>query len=287
MNQKDIILIADSGSTKSDWRLIGSEGLSEPIFTQGINPIIQDDSYILRILKEELLSVVGDAEIAEIHFYGSGCREDRVLPMKSMFLKLFPYAGTVMVHSDLLGAARALFGKSEGIASILGTGSNSCLFNGCEIVKNVPPLGYVLGDEGSGAVMGKLFVNALFKGNMPEEVVRAFKEDTRLELTDIIDRVYRQPLANKFLASLTKFIAKYRNTSEVKTIITNNFRMFFRNNVAAYSRKDLEIGAVGSIAYYFQEELKEAATLEGFKIGRILRSPMEGLVRFHTENMHS
>ncbi|NPD91478.1 ATPase [Xylanibacter muris] len=282
-----MILIADSGSTKTDWCLVGGNGVLKTIATQGINPVVQDYDCIVRIFNEELSRNVCGVEITEIHFYGSGCREDMILPMKSIIQKTFPRAGVVKVYSDLLGAARALCGCEEGIASILGTGSNSCLFDGQRIVKNVPPLGYVLGDEGSGAVMGKLFVNALFKGIVPEDVKRAFLKDTGIGLSDIIENVYRRPMANRFLASLTPFIGNYKNVAEVRNVIIGNFRMFFRNNVAAYSRADLKIGAVGSIAYYFHEELKEAAALEGFCMGRIMRSPMEGLVRFHTENMQS
>ncbi len=270
-------LIADSGSTKTDWILTDGETIVTRCQTQGINPFHQQQEDIINILHDELLPQLIPTP-TDIEFYGSGVRQDLKPVMESLLKEVFPQAITIEAHGDLLGAARALFGHQEGIACILGTGANSGLYDGCQITKNTPPLGYILGDEGSGAVLGIRFLNALYKGFLPESVRQDFEQEMHLSIGDVISRVYRQPLANRFLASLAPFIARHQMVDEVRELVSENFRQFFLRNIVQYQRPDLLVGFVGSIAYYFEEVLRETAVGEGFRIGKILKSPIDGLI---------
>lgn len=274
-------LIADSGSTKTDWCLAEGGRAVRTVTTRGINPFHQDAGEIYAIVESELLPQLGDAEPAEVHFYGSGCRAECVGAMAEMLGRVFTHARTVSVEGDLLGAARALCGRSEGIACILGTGSNSCLYDGMEIKANTPPLGYILGDEGSGAVLGREFLNALYKGRLSAEVAEAFACETRLGVADVVRRVYREPQANRFLSSLSQFIHRHISDESLRALVRDNFRSFFRNNVLPYGRPELEVSVVGSVGYYYSAELSEAAEAEGVRLGTVERSPMAGLVRYH------
>ena len=273
------LLIADSGSTKTDWA-VGSLRLK----TQGINPFHQDDDSIRHILHEELLPQLNYSlssllsPLSSIQFYGSGVRPELEPRMERLLREAFPAAQHVEAHSDLLGAARALCGRHEGIACILGTGANSCLYDGRQIVQNTPPLGYILGDEGSGAVLGVRFLNALYKGRLPENLRQEFEATTGHTLAAVIDHVYRQPLANRWLASLSVFIRQHVVQPAVRELVVSNFRDFIRLNVKPYQRPDLPLSAVGSIAFYYAEQLEEAANKEGYAVGTILRSPIDGLV---------
>lgn len=295
-------LIADSGSTKTDWTLLHDSGLrTENVFmasfkTQGITPIHQSPAEIRQILAQELmpqLSTFSRAQLVnskilespllsniQVYFYGSGCTPAHVPMMKQMLDEVFS-PKTVEVYSDLMAAARALCGHDEGIACILGTGANSCLYDGEKIVQNTPALGYVLGDEGSGSVLGRLFMNAIFKNPQFAEIRDAYLEETKLTLPIIINKVYREPLANRFLASTASFIHEHLDFQPLRELVINNFRTFFQHNLVQYQRRDLAVHAVGSIAFHFQEELKEAAEQEGFTLGTILSAPMEGLVKYH------
>jgi len=272
-------LIADSGGTKTDWVLTDETGIVQRVQTQGINPFHQSEEDILAILHEVNchLSTLN----CQLSFYGSGVRPELEPVVVSLLLKAFPLAATVEAHSDLLGAARAVCGCAEGIACILGTGANSGLYDGRQIVRNTPPLGYVLGDEGSGAVLGIRFLNALYKGFMPSVLVSEFEKDMNMTVADVIARVYRQPMANRFLASLSPFISRHLDNPQVRQLVVDNFRDFFRRNLVQYQRQDLPVGFVGSIAWHYAEQLKEAAASEGFRVGQILQSPMDGLIAYH------
>lgn len=283
-----MILIADSGSTKTDWCVVDGGSVICRVSTQGINPFHQDEHTISAILRDELLtaddSVRNGIGISQVYFYGSGCREEYVPMMTAALAGAFPHATRIEAHSDLLGAARAVCGAGEGVACILGTGANSCLYDGRRIVMNTPPLGYILGDEGSGAVLGRLFINALYKGSLPATVLSDFERETSLTMADVIRRVYREPLANRFLASFAPFIHRHLSLPAVRAIVVDNFRQFFRRNVVQYGRPDLPVGAVGSIACHFSAELSEAARTEGFTMGRVVKSPMDGLVEYHARD---
>lgn len=277
-----MILIADSGSTKTDWCVADDRGMLWRHSTQGINPIVQGADVAERVLMSELVPEMAHAsDITDIYFYGAGCRDDMIGVVERLLHKVFPVAVTICVHSDLLAAARALCGKDEGIACILGTGANSCLYDGERITANTPALGYILGDEGSGAVLGKLFVNALFKGRLSENVRKAFEAETHLTMSDIINKVYRMPMPNRFLASLSLFISRHLDEPDLHRLVVDNFRSFLVRNVRPYNRPDLPVNAIGSMAYHYRECLEEAARAEGMRIGTVMKSPVEGLVAFH------
>ena len=276
-----MILIADSGSTKTDW-CVAKDGFTVKRFTtQGINPYHQDERRINGIVLDELLPQTGEYKIKKIVFYGSGCREETIPAMKTILHSAFNNNIEVEIYSDLLGAARAICGHEEGIACILGTGSNSCLYDGKKIVGNIPPLGYILGDEGSGATLGKIFINEILKNNQMSDLKKEFLQVLKMTEGDIIDRVYRQPMANRFLASLAPFIHSHIERHEVNEIVTENFRQFLLKNVKRYHRDDLQVSFIGSIAWHFKSQLLQSALEENVYVGRVEKSPMDGLLRYH------
>ena len=277
-------LIADSGSTKTDWLYIAPDGTQTELHTDGINPARDTRDIIYNVIYHQLLTqdipLKEDGEALNVYFYGAGCIMPFSQSVRSVFKELFPKC-SVEVESDLLGAARALCGNEPGIACILGTGSNSCLYDGRDIIMHTPPLGYILGDEGSGSFLGKALLNGLFKGLLPEELKLAFCEKYNLSLPDIIERVYRQPSANTFLASLVPFISEHRSHPAIHDMLVETFRQFIVRNITIYGHKEMPIHCVGGIAYQFAEELSQAAAAESMKIGRILRRPIDAIVQYH------
>lgn len=273
--EKHSVLIADSGSTKTDWAFMGKR-----VQTQGINPFHQDEDTIRSILKEELLpQLTSDiTHLTSILFYGSGVRPELEEKMRRLLQEVFPQAEHIEAHGDLLGASRALCGHQEGIACILGTGANSCLYDGERIVENTPPMGYILGDEGSGAVLGVRFLNALYKNRLSNDVKASFEAFTEISMAQVIERVYRQPMANRWLASLSAFIHQQIENPQIEQLVIDNFRDFIQRNITPYQRKDLPINAVGSIAFYYKEQLEKAVKAEGYTLGKIVRSPLDALV---------
>ena len=278
-----MILIADSGSTKTDWCLIKTPALLREITTQGINPVLQDDAAIESIFTAQLLPEIGRLapEVTHVFFYGAGVTPQMQPRMRRLLMGHFPGAN-VGAESDLLGAARALFQLKEGIACILGTGSNSGLYDGHGIVRNVPPLGFILGDEGSGAVMGKLFLGSLYKGLLPAELKDRFEQTMGLSMPDVIQKVYREPMPNRFLASLAPFIAENLQCEPLRLLVVDHFRSFFHRNVAAYGRPELPVGIVGSIARHFRTLVEEAAQMENIRLEKVVQRPMGGLIDYHT-----
>lgn len=278
-----MILIADSGSTKTDWVLIGNDGqVVGEVTTAGMNPFHQTNEELVSILKGMSLTNAYEEEKISLFFYGSGCTPEQIPRLRELLSQNLPNIWVCDVYSDLMGAAHALCGHQEGIACILGTGANSCLYDGKQIIQNTPALGYILGDEGSGAVLGRKFINALYKGRLPQGLREAFEQKTGLTMSAVIQRVYREPQANRFLASLSLFIGMHQDVLEVRQLVVGNFREFLRHNVKPYGRPELPIGFVGSMAYHYESELREAAQLEGFVVGTVVKSPMSGLIRFHS-----
>ncbi len=276
-----MILTADSGSTKTDWCLTTNDVTAGTIRTQGINPYHMTAEKIKDILHSQLLPVLDEKhsvrEIHAIRFYGAGCTPAMCPEMKEILMETFPDTEDIEVGSDLLGAAKALCGDAEGIACILGTGSNSCLYDGRAIVMNVPPMGYILGDEGSGAVLGKTFIGELYKG-CHEEFIPVFEKETGLSQDEIIQWVYREPVPNRFLASLSTFIHRHLKDNDwIEETVTECFRLFFRRNVSHYGRPDLPVNFVGSIAFHYREQLEKAARLENFTIGKVMEAPLQSL----------
>lgn len=276
-------LIADSGSTKTDWCVLDGSCVAERMVGQGINPFQQPREVMKRIIDDEVASMLRSTRnIDEIFFYGAGCRDEMKPVMQEVLKSCFCNVENVHTYTDMLAAARALFADKPGVACILGTGSNSCLYDGKTIVDNVPPLGYILGDEGSGAVLGRLFVNAMFKGGVSAEVRDGYLSESGLTLSDIINKVYREPLPNRFLAGMSRYICKHLDDDSVRKIVISNFRNFFRNNVALYNCCSNPVGCVGGMAFFYKNQLAEAAQLEGFELGKVLKSPIDGLIAYHS-----
>ncbi len=268
--------IADSGSTKCEW-IFGDGDRILRLRTAGINAVQQSPDAIRAVLAE-LPPLDG---VEELRFYGAGCGDS--FPEASAVLRRelaarFGPGTAIGLGSDLLGAARALFGRGEGIACILGTGSNSCHCRGGEIVANVPPLGYVLGDEGSGAVLGRNLVNGIFKGMLPlrEEFLHTFA----LTYAGLIRRVYREPAANRFLASFAPFIRAHLDCAPVRKMVVRSFGEFAARNLSGYPA-GLPVAFVGGVAAHFEEPLREAMAAAGREVVRIVCSPAEELWKYH------
>lgn len=271
------ILIADGGSTKIDWTVVS--GISQKTFrSPGINPVLWDIGKIEQMLQEGLPNeILSDVE--SVYFYGAGCLGRSAEKMQEALMRVVAHDAEIEVESDLLGAARALFGNESGIACILGTGSNSALYDGKEIISNIHPLGYILGDEGSGASIGKHFLNALYKGRLPESLRKDFETETGLTYDDVIDHVYRKPMANKFLASLVIFVSKRRK--ECAELLNEEFDNFIEKDILPYNHCELPVGIVGGVGYEFHEELKEIFLRHGLKLNKVVAKPMENLVDYH------
>lgn len=285
-----ITLIVDSGSTKTSWCFAflpdtkSADG-ARTVTTEGLNPAVMSaeevEEKIAKALNHCLQSLsISAADVDNVFFYGAGCIAGRTVVVSESIQSILVDA-RIYVADDLLGAARALCGHKAGIACILGTGSNSCLYNGENIVAHTPALGYVLGDEGSGAVLGRKFLNAVLKQTLPENIRKRFLQESGLDMAEVINRVYRSPAPNRFLASMSKYIHGYLDEKEVRDIVIDNFEDFIRNNILAYGDEFRTINVVGSIAYHYKEQLTEAASRNGFQIGKIIKSPIEGLIEYH------
>ncbi|MDE6160601.1 MAG: ATPase [Muribaculaceae bacterium] len=281
-----MILIADCGSTKIDWCVIAGNGkVEKQVFTCGMNAVMLTEEEIKLRIAAELVPELGSriSDITAVYFYGAGCISAEVCANVERAIRANIPASAVEVYTDLLAAARALCGHEPGIACILGTGSNSCFYDGTDIADNVSPLGYILGDEGSGAVLGKLLVGDVLKEQLPAELCEKFLKQYDLTRLDIIRRVYREPQGNRFLASLTPFLIENIEVPQVREIVLGSFRAFFRRNVSHYDgRCEKRVNFVGSIAYYYRDILAEAASECGYTVGTVLKSPMEGLIKFHS-----
>ena len=284
-----MILIADSGSTKTDWRLVDDNKSIHQFSTAGFNPLFQSTEDISKEIREKLVPSLGSLRegisdpAAEIFFYGASCSSDeRCKIVSDAISENFPGA-RIEVDHDLLGAARALCGHSEGIAAILGTGSNSCLYDGKDIIDNVPSLGFILGDEGSGARLGMALVHGYFYREMPRALAQRFEERFKLSKEDVLEAVYKKPLPSRYLASFSKYI--YQNLKEqyMVDLAANCFREFFDRQISKYERyKEIPVHCVGSVGFYYSNILRAVAQEKGITMGRILETPIAGLTLYHT-----
>ncbi|MBR2300818.1 MAG: ATPase [Bacteroidaceae bacterium] len=276
-----MILIADCGSTKTDWVLLNEGNIVSRINTQGFNPTQQSSEDIYKRLSEELSGKINPEAPKTIHFYGSGCAYEGANERMRKALSSFFDTDNININSDLLAAARALCGHEEGIACILGTGSNSCLFDGEKIVENTPALGYILGDEGSGAHLGKKLVSDCIKKQLSPALCTKFLEKYNLTIPTILESVYHATLPNRFLASFTPFLVENRKNAEIHSLLKHCFTQFFQRNIMIYRHSWLPIHIVGGVGVEFAEEIKETAESLGLSIGNIVASPMNGLINYH------
>ncbi len=277
-----MILIADSGATKSNWVLMDKNRRNQNFELVGLNPFYVDSVQIEKIISKELVPIIANENVEQIYFYGAGCSTIyKSMVIEDALIMLF-WNAEIIVNSDLLGAARALFWNEEGIACILGTGSNSCYFDGKDIVKNVPSLGYFFGDEGSGAHMGKTFMKDYLLGNLPKEIDKAFRKEYNYTRENILDAIYNLPFPNRFLASFNSFYADHLSNKYVFELVTNSFREFFINQIEHYENyRDVPISFVGSVAFYFEALLRQIAAEFDVEIKSILRTPIDALAQYH------
>lgn len=280
-----MILIADCGSTKIDWCILKGDKLVKQFFTTGVNALLMPEDKIRATFETELKPQVEGSEIFEVYYYGAGCLSEEICSNVSRSIaSVIPSATTISVNSDLLAAARALFGRNPGIACILGTGSNSCYYDGEKICDNVSPLGYILGDEGSGAVLGKLLVGDVLKKQLPAELCEKFLKQFNLDRMKIIENVYKKPAPNRFLASLSPFLIQNIEEPAIHRLVLNAFKSFFVRNIENYANfKEVPVSFVGSVGFYYREVLDEAAKALDITIGTVIKSPMEGLLKYHSK----
>ena len=279
-----MILIADSGSTKTEWIIVSEKQIHERVFTSGINPFYQDAENIAQILLKEYSSKL--KQFDAIYFYGAGCINQEKQELVRSSIAQVMSSGSIFVGSDLLAAARGLCGDQPGIACILGTGSNSCYYNGSEISDHVSPLGFILGDEGSGAVLGKKLVSDILKKQLPSQLIRDFMETYQTTAAEILEHVYKLPFPNRYLANYTRFLSKNIQYPEIEKIVLTGFREFVSRNLLQYTQiRHLPIHFSGSVAYYFEVQLRKVIEEMDLLPGKILQSPGPGLVAYHQEKI--
>src|SRR6476620_10944879 len=278
------ILIADSGSTKCEWSLVNKKQ-KKSLFTQGISPYFQNVQQIEFVLNNELIPQLKKQEPLEIYYYGTGCASNaNAAIVKKALKKTFPNADIKVTH-DLMAAARATCGNNKGISCILGTGSNSCYYDGKKIVKNSPGLGYVLGDEGSGAFLGKKVLQYYLYKTFDEDLAFKFNEIYKTDKAEILEQVYKNPLPNRYLAEFTHFLADNRGHFMIENIIEDGLNDFFFQHLCKYNESwKYPIHFVGGVAFVFQDIVKQLVSDYEFELGIILKNPMQGLAKYHSDS---
>ncbi len=276
-----IKLIADSGATKCEWCLL-LDGKTKTIITQGISPYFLNEEQIINLLQLELLPKLKNIQPDEIYFYGTGLSNlANAKTIKLTLKKLFKVA-KIEVNTDLLAAARALCGNKKGVACILGTGSNSCYYNGKKIIKNSPGLGYVLGDEGSGTYLGRKVVQYYLYKTFDEDLMARFDAKFTTNTVEILESVYKKPLANRYLASFAIFLAENRGHYMIENIIEDGLNDFFFNHLYKYKESwTMPIHFIGSIAFGFKDVLQELCSTYELELGNVLKKPITGLIKYH------
>ncbi len=275
-----MILIADSGSTKCQWAIIDENEiiLKE---TEGLNPFFVDEDKISIIVK--ILSIYS---VKKIFFYGAGCSsEEKKEIIRNGLRKIFTYS-EIYVESDLLGAARAVYANNCGWIGIIGTGSNVAYYDGNMLIKYRPSLGFILGDEGSGAHIGKTFLKKIFYNQINKHIIQKFNENYGIEMYSILSELYKNPYPNRFLAQFTKFINQYKKEEDVQNIIISCFDELFKNHITPYYQQNQPVSFVGAIAFYFQNELNIVSNNNNIRINKILKTPIEGLVEYHKQKAY-
>lgn len=283
-----MIIIADGGSTKTNWCLVTEEGKKVYFNTEGYNPYFSSTEYIIQSLNESLPTDLDKEAITEVNYYGAGCSTDEMRNIVKVAMEAVFTKAKVNIGHDLLAAARALLGNTEGFAAILGTGTNTCIYDGKDVVMNIDSGAYILGDEGSGCYIGKKLLTDYLRGYMPEPVRNLFWETYKLTPDDVNEQVYTQPRANRFCASFSKFV--YDNNVHIeysRNLVRTSFEDFFRNLVTHYPNyQKYSFNCIGSVGYNFRNVLEELVVENGMKVGNIIRSPIDSLVKYHLEFAH-
>ena len=279
---QNVILIAESSTTRTEWSLVEDGQVLEHAFTSGLNPFFMTRREISHSIRLELPPEFFKRRWSRVYFYGAGCSgPEKNKIIEASLVAQFKTPATVM--SDLLGAARGLLVREPGLACILGTGSNSCFYDGNDIVKNVPALGFILGDEGSGAALGRVFLGDALKGLAPQELTDAFFEKYKVTRAEVLDAVLNNPAATRNLRSYSFFLSEHLDSPYIHDMIAREFRRFFERNVAQYDYKNYPVNFVGSIATTYSEILLEVANDFGATVRKIVLSSMPGLVAYHSD----
>jgi glucosamine kinase len=284
MNGPNIIIIADSGSTKTDWAWLENGQEAGSFSTEGYNPYFADTPFIVASVAPHIPATCSRGRVTEVHFYGSGCFDERVPIVAHAMKELFPNA-TPFVKLDLLGSARALLGDEPGFAAILGTGTNTCLYDGVDIKMNIDSLGYLLGDEGSGTHLGKKLLADLIREKLPPDTRDALLAQYPIDKEIIFEHIYSKPFPNRYCAAFTPFMLERMQQGDhyVRDLVKGSFQELFQNLVSQYpGYQGLRFNCVGSIGHYFREPLLEVAAEFGMPAGKIIKTPIEGLVRYHS-----
>jgi glucosamine kinase len=278
-----LTLIADSGSTKTDWVLIDRTNILSNHKTIGFNPYFQTKDQISLEIKEHLKPYLNDyiSSIEHIYYYGAGCSNEANCKIVLDGIHNVLDLKNININHDLLAAARALCGRKPGIASILGTGSNSCLYDGNDVIENVPSVGYLFGDHGSGANIGMKFIQAYFDGELPNKIKEAF-EKHGYHREEILNNVYKKPMPSRYLASINKFVSENIKDVFVRRLVKSCFENFFNSQISKYPNShEYTVNSVGSVGFYYKDILAEVANEKGYKLGKVIKSPMDGLVEYH------
>ena len=279
---QNITLIAESSTTRTEWALIEDGEMLEHAYTAGLNPFFMSRREISHSIRLELPPEFFKRRWNHVYFYGAGCSgPEKNKIIESSLVAQFKTPVTVM--SDLLGAARGLLVRGPGLACILGTGSNSCFYDGNQIVKDVPALGFILGDEGSGAALGRVFLGDALKGLAPKELTEAFFDKYKVTRAEVLDAVLNNPAATRNLRAYSFFLSEHLDSAYVHDMIAHEFRRFFERNVSQYDYKNYPVNFVGSIATTYSEILLEVANDFGATVRKILLSSMPGLVAYHSD----
>ncbi|MBK0382636.1 N-acetylglucosamine kinase [Pedobacter sp. SD-b] len=281
-----MILIADGGSTKTSWCLIDESGKKIMFHTEGYNPYFSDTEYIIDSMNKNMPSDLPIDKITEVHYYGAGVHNEEKAEVVAKAMEVIFKKAKVHIDHDLMAAARALLGNKRGFAAILGTGTNTCIYDGEGLEMNIDSLAYILGDEGSGCYIGKKLLSDYLRGYMPKNVRDSFWETFKLTPDDILEAIYKKPLPNRFCASFSKFVYDITvNIEYSRNIVKTSFKDFFENLVSHYPNyQDYEFNCIGSVAYNFRNVLEETALEYGMKMGKILRTPIDDLVIYHQEH---
>ncbi|KHJ37366.1 BadF/BadG/BcrA/BcrD ATPase family protein [Pedobacter glucosidilyticus] len=284
-----MIIIADGGSTKTNWCLITEDGKKVLFNTEGYNPYFSNTEYIIASLNKNVPSDLPIAAIKEVNYYGAGVHNDEKAEIVAKAMRAFFVNAQVNIGHDLLAAARALLGDERGFAAILGTGTNTCIYDGEDIEFNIDSLAYILGDEGSGCYIGKKLLSDYIRGYMPENVRAVFWETFKLTPDDILNHVYTQPLPNRFCASFSKFVYDITvNIEYSRNLVKTSFNDFFKNLVSHYPNyKSYKFNCIGSVAYNFRNILEEVAKEYDMEMGVIIRSPIDNLVNYHVKKFNN
>ena len=281
-----MILIADSGSTKTEWILVSGNEPPRKIRSGGLNPYFLDEVQIAEIVSREVCASFQEhANVKQIFFYGAGCGTPEKCKIIHDGLRIHFEEAAIEVHSDLFGAARDLCKRSNGLVGILGTGSNSGFYNGESIISKVPSLGYILGDEGSGAYIGKKILRDYLYAEMPAKLYSDFEKEYAIGKGEILEKIYRRPLANRYIASFASFAGNHKSEKYIQDLLGKSFRKYFARTIMKYPEHSMyPVHFTGSIAWNFSELLKKTGEGLGLKIGTITENPLEGLIEFHSRS---